>query len=50
MMKMRNPIARKPPTRQASRHTSQSSGVNLPRIYLFLELFVDKDIPHRSTK
>jgi hypothetical protein len=49
-MKMRNSIGKKAVTRDASRRTSRNDSVNMPRMFLFLELFVDKDIPQRSTK
>jgi hypothetical protein len=44
-MKMRNTNGKKP-----ARRTSRSGVVNMPRMFLFLELFVDKEIPQRSTK
>jgi hypothetical protein len=49
-MKMRDHTAKKRATRHVARHATRSDGANLPRMYLFLELFVDKDIPQRSTK
>ena len=49
-MKMRNSVAKKSAARDTSRRTSRSEVVNLPRMFLFLELFVEKDIPNRSTK
>jgi hypothetical protein len=49
-MKMRNSNAKKAAPRDLSRRTFRNGEVNLPRLFLFLELFVDKDIPHRSTK
>ena len=45
-MKMRN--TKKHVVRTVSRNAAQ--GLNLPRLFLFLELFVDRDIPNRSTK
>jgi hypothetical protein len=48
-MKMRNSIVKKPAARVASRRASRIE-VNLPRMFLFLEVFVDKEIPQRSTK
>ena len=45
-MKMRNSTGKKVAPRKAVRHES----LNLPRVYLFLELFVEKDITGRSTK
>jgi hypothetical protein len=46
-MKMRNSsIGKKPGARRALR----AEVLNLPRVFLFLELFVDKDISSRSTK
>ena len=49
-MKMRNSIGKKPVARVVSRRASGSEVMNLPRVFLFLELFVDKDISQRSTK
>jgi hypothetical protein len=49
-MKMRNSIGKKPAARVVSRRASGSEMMNLPRVFLFLELFVDKDISQRSTK
>jgi hypothetical protein len=49
-MKMRNSTCKRPAQRAAARRASRNDEVNLPRMFLFLELFVDKDIPHRSTK
>jgi hypothetical protein len=49
-MKMRNSIGKKPAGREVSRRASGSEAVNLPRMFLFLELFVEKEIPERSTK
>jgi hypothetical protein len=48
-MKMRNSNDKKSVTRDISRRVSRNE-VNLPRMFLFLELFVDKDIPQRSSK
>ncbi|HEX4085276.1 MAG TPA: hypothetical protein VHY22_10220 [Chthoniobacteraceae bacterium] len=45
-MKMRNPTAKKIGPRKAVRHEN----LNLPRVYLFLELFVEKEISGRSAK
>ncbi len=44
-MKMRTTNGKKPAGREVSRQTSRSEVMNLPRVFLFLELFVDKDIP-----
>ena len=49
-MKMRNSNEKKAVSREVSRRASRSEVLNLPRMFLFLELFVDKDISHRSTK
>ncbi len=49
-MKMRNSIGKKRAGREASRRSSDITGMNLPRLFLFLELFVEKEIPERSTK
>jgi len=49
-MKMRHSIGKKRASRDVSRRASRHNAMNLPRVYLFLELFVDKDIPQRSTK
>jgi hypothetical protein len=49
-MKIRNSSGKKTAPREASRRTSRCETINLPRMFLFLELFVDKDIPHRSMK
>lgn len=48
-MKMRTAVVKKPVSRHASR-TAGTESLNLPRLFLFLELFVDRDIPQRSTK
>jgi len=47
-MKMRNSTAKKSGARQVSARPSRGELINLPRVYLFLELFVD--IPGRSSK
>ncbi len=49
-MKMHTSIGKKPVSRDAARRTSRIEALNLPRVFLFLELFVDKDIPYRSNK
>ena len=50
-MKMRNSsIGKKPAGRQAARRSSGIDTMNLPRLFLFLELFVEKELPERSTK
>ena len=49
-MKMRNSIGKKRSARVPARHASRHEGLSLPRVFLFLELFVDKDLPQRSTK
>jgi hypothetical protein len=49
-MKMRNSVGKKGTGREAARHVSSCEGMSLPRLFLFLELFVAKDIPERSTK
>ena len=47
-MKMRTPAGKKAvrPARRAAR----AEVMSLPRVFLFLELFVEKEIPERSTK
>jgi hypothetical protein len=47
-MKMRT--SKKPAGREVSRRASRTEAMNLPRVFLFLELFVDREIPQRSTK
>jgi hypothetical protein len=49
-MKTQNSIAKKRATRHFARHQSGHNEVDLPRLYLFLELFVDKAIPACSDK
>jgi len=49
-MKMRNSIGKKRAGREAARRVSGTEALSLPRLFLFLELFVDKEIPERSTK
>jgi hypothetical protein len=49
-MKMRSSITKKRGGRVASRRSSGNEIISLPRMYLFLEVFVDKEIPERSTK
>jgi hypothetical protein len=50
-MKMRNSSGKKRASRDmAHRASSRHAAVNVPRLYLFMEVFVDKDIPDRSTK
>jgi len=49
-MKMQTTAGKKPATRTASRRASRSDTIDLPRMFLFLELFVDKDIHQRSGK
>ena len=49
-MKMRTSLGKKRVARNAARQSLHSDGISLPRVFLFLELFVDKDIPQRSTK
>jgi hypothetical protein len=49
-MKMQNSIGKKPAARAVSRRASRSNTIDLPRMFLFLELFVDKDIHQRSGK
>ena len=49
-MKMRNSIGKKRAGREASRRDLGCEMMSLPRLFLFLELFVDKEIPERSTK
>jgi hypothetical protein len=49
-MKMRNSIGKRHAGRETSRRASASEVLSLPRLFLFLELFVDKEIPERSTK
>jgi len=45
-MKMRNTSNGKKPAARGSR----TQALNIPRLFLFLELFVDKEIGQRSTK
>jgi hypothetical protein len=47
---MRHTNGKKRMARHEPRRASRSEPMNLPRTFLFMELFVDKDIPHRSTK
>ncbi len=49
-MKMRNSIGKKRAARVLRRDGNRGEMLNLPRLFLFFELFVDKDIPERSTK
>jgi len=49
-MKMRNSVGKKTPSRDLSRRASRSEALNMPRLFLFLELFVEKEIPGRSAK
>jgi hypothetical protein len=49
-MKMQNSVGKPRPARNASRRAAGNEVMNLPRLFLFLELFVEKDIPERSTK
>ncbi len=49
-MKMQHSTAKKRAGREASRRASQYEVMNMPRLYLFLELFVEKEIPGRSGK
>jgi hypothetical protein len=49
-MKMRNSIGKKSAGRVTARRAPGAEAISLPRMFLFLELFVDKDIPGRSTK
>jgi len=49
-MKLRNTTGKKPAGRVANRKASSADVVNLPRVFLFLELFVEKEVPGRSTK
>jgi hypothetical protein len=49
-MKMRNSIGKRRAGREASRRASQLDVLSLPRLFLFLELFVEKEIPERSAK
>ncbi|MGA3170021.1 MAG: hypothetical protein ABSE62_03325 [Chthoniobacteraceae bacterium] len=46
-MKMRNSSNGK---KLGARRAPRTEVLNLPRLFLFLELFVDKDISSRSTK
>jgi hypothetical protein len=48
-MKMRNSNGKKA-AKDVSRRASRAESLNLPRIFLFLELFVDKDVQGQSTK
>jgi hypothetical protein len=41
---------KKTTARDAGRQTSRAEVLNLPRVFLFLELFVEKELPGRSTK
>ena len=47
-MKMRNPTIKK--AARPARRAAPAEMMNLPRVFLFLELFVEKDIAERSTK
>ena len=49
-MKMHHSSEKKPAGRTVPRRAARSENMNIPRVFLFLELFVDKDIPERSTK
>jgi hypothetical protein len=49
-MKMHSSNGKKAAVRDVTRRASRNVAMNLPRMFLFLELFVDKDIPERSTK
>jgi hypothetical protein len=49
-MKMRNSVGKPRAARNAPRSAAGNEVMNLPRVFLFLELFVEKDIPGRSTK
>lgn len=45
--------ARTTPAKRAPRATHKNrrpAACNLPRLFLFLEVFVEKEIPHRSLK
>jgi hypothetical protein len=47
-MKMRNSSGKK--TARAAKRTARAEAINLPRMFLFLELFVEKDLAERSSK
>jgi hypothetical protein len=49
-MKMQTSADKRRVQRSASRRAAGSETMNLPRMFLFLELFVEKDIPGRSNK
>jgi hypothetical protein len=49
-MKMRNSHGKKPAAREDVRRASRAEAINLPRLFLFLEVFVEKDLPGRSAK
>jgi hypothetical protein len=49
-MKTQTSIAKKRVVHRTSRPQSGRPGINLPRLFLFLEVFVEKEIPGRSTK
>lgn len=50
IMKMQNSTDKRRAQRSVSRRAAANEALNLPRLFLFLELFVEKDIPYRSTK
>jgi hypothetical protein len=49
-MKMRNSIGKKSAAREDVRRASRADAINLPRLFLFLEVFVEKEISGRSAK
>jgi hypothetical protein len=49
-MKMRNSPGKKPAAREMVRRASRADAINLPRLFLFLEVFVEKEVSERSAK
>jgi hypothetical protein len=48
-MKIRNTTVKRRTGRAVSRH-STGAAMNLPRLFLFLEVFVEKEVPGRSAR
>jgi hypothetical protein len=49
-MKFRNSNDKKLAGKDAARRVSRADTLNLPRVFLFLEVFVEKEVSGRSTK
>jgi hypothetical protein len=49
-MKIRNSTGKKPGARESVHRASRVDALNLPRVFLFLEVFVEKEVAGRSTK